>query len=102
MLAQLARQEINRDACCQASPHHCGGKHGGSEELTAPLARVCVWLRALPLRANNLFGGREHGPFLQRSANRKRLVFSRPHSMRQTRSDSAISRKIATCLQLTR
>jgi hypothetical protein len=37
--------KINRDACCQASPHH-GRQTWWERERTAPLARVRVWLRA--------------------------------------------------------
>jgi hypothetical protein len=39
MLAQLARPEINGDACCQASPHQ--QTWWGASKVTAPRQGVC-------------------------------------------------------------
>ena len=57
---------------------------------------------ALPTPAILLFAEIEHRPLGRRSQS-ERLVFSQPHSMRQTRSNSAISRsRMATCLRNSR
>jgi hypothetical protein len=57
---------------------------------------------ALPTPAILLFAEIEHRPLGRRSQS-ERLVFSQPHSMRQTCSNSAISRsRIARCLRNSR
>jgi hypothetical protein len=57
---------------------------------------------ALPTPAILLFAEIEHRPLGRRSQSEP-LVFSQPHSMRQTRSNSAISRsRMATCLRNSR